>query len=153
MLLAVTDVVWQAIIAGVVTLILAWMQTRTQKTVKEAAEASASRGAAAAQKVDEVSRDLHDSAAEVRQTQAEAALATRDKLRQIAAVGEKAAAVGQMTHALVNSAMLEQKRMLMVKCQAAAQDHPSATNVAEAKAAEEAYREHRAKQDRMEGTP
>jgi len=59
------------------------------------------------------------------------------------------AKVGQMTHDLVNSAMLEQKRMHMAKCIAAFEDNPSKVNAVEAKTATEAYEEHRKKQEAM----
>jgi hypothetical protein len=75
-LLAVSDAVWQALIAGVVTIVLAYMARRIEKKTDVAAV-----------KVEEVRKTL-----EVNTTATEATLAA------IAATGEK-------THTLVNSAM------------------------------------------------
>jgi hypothetical protein len=57
---------------------------------------------------------------------------------QLAGIAE----VGVSTHALCNAAMLEQKRMYMVKCETSAAENPSLVNVAEARAAKEAYENH-----------
>lgn len=53
---------------------------------------------------------------------------------------------GKKTLHLVNSAMEEQKRIYMVKCEAASATDPTPVNIAEAKAAREAYEEHKVKQ-------
>ncbi len=74
MLFAMSDLVWQAIIAGLVTVILAWMQQR------------------AANKAEEVRLHLVQTTAAVQRTADVAA----DKLNQIAEVG-------QSTHQIVNS--------------------------------------------------
>ncbi len=60
------------------------------------------------------------------------------------------AVVGQKTHDLCNSAMLEQKRIYMVKCQASASADATPANIAEARASTEAYEEHKKKQATME---
>lgn len=80
---------------------------------------------------------------EVKTTLSETTKETDKKLDSIARVGE-------MTHDLCNSAMLEQKRMHMVKCEAAAQETPSAVNIAEARVAKETYDEHKSKQEQMD---
>jgi len=45
-------------------------------------------------------------------------------------------------HDLVNSAMLEQKKVHAVKCRAAAKDNPTPSNLAEAEQAEAVYEAH-----------
>ncbi len=60
MIFAVSDVVWQALIGAVVTIVLAWMAQRTRNTVKETA-------ATAAVKVEEVKTTLEVKTAEQNQ--------------------------------------------------------------------------------------
>lgn len=109
-----SDVVWQALIAGVVTLILAWMQHR------------------ASQKVEQVRETLEKNT--IRQD---------DKLDGIAKVGED-------THDLCNSAMLEQKHLYMIKCKEAAIESGKESDRKEAERAEEVYLKHKAKQEQMD---
>lgn len=58
---AVSDVVWQAIIAGIVTVVLAYMQQRTQAAVKKVSDEAASAAVVAAEKTDEVKLALQES--------------------------------------------------------------------------------------------
>ena len=54
------------------------------------------------------------------------------------------------THDLVNSAMMEQKRIYAVKCRAMANETHRAADIAEAEAAEQAYREHKEGQEKSD---
>ncbi len=93
-----------------------------------------------------------------RQSQEKAAVEVKDVKDKLQENTEKTAAkldgiakVGQMTHQLCNSAMLEQKRLLMVECQAAASKEPNdAVAAAKAASATQAYEDHKRKQAEME---
>ncbi len=134
-ILAVSDVVWQALIGAFVTVILAGMQLWSKRSADRAAAAAAvaARGVA-----------MH--AAEVKTALAESDAERAEILGGIADLGQK-------THALVNSAMLEQKKLYLAKCEEAQRQNPSPANEAEYRAARQAYEEHRAKQERMEQHP
>jgi hypothetical protein len=156
-LFAISDVVWQAIIAGVVTVVLTYMAQRgkkaTEDTGKATKDAVLETAKVAAVKVEEVKETAKVAAVKVDEVKValkENADITVEKLDSIVKTGEANARVGQMTHALVNSAMLEQKRMYAVKCEAMASKTGDQVDVVEAKAAREAYDEHRRKQESME---
>lgn len=76
---------------------------------------------------------------EVKETLAQSNTETASKLNSIAAVGD-------MTHALVNSAMLEQQRLLAVTARAKADITQDPVDLAAAETAENAYQEHAAEQ-------
>jgi aspartokinase len=124
------------IVTSALTLILSYKERQRQEEREHARierdRIVAEKAEKAAVKVEEVRRALSNSTE-----------ATVEKLDEMAKVGEK-------THALVNSAMLEQKRIYAAKCKAASIDTPTEANLAEATAAEEVYLEHKAKQEAME---
>jgi hypothetical protein len=128
MLLAVSDVVWQALIGAIVTIVLAWMQQRTKKAVETT-------GKKAAEKADEVAGKV----AEVAVTLGNNTTTTEAKLSEIAKVGE-------MTHDLCNSGMLEQKRLVAVSARGKADVTHDRADIKAAEAAEEIYEEHKSKQ-------
>jgi mannitol-specific phosphotransferase system IIBC component len=68
MLFAVSDVVWQAVIAAVVTLVLAWMNQRTKNAVKDAAAETKADGAVVAEKVVQAASLVAGHAEEVKTT-------------------------------------------------------------------------------------
>jgi hypothetical protein len=124
MLLAVSDIVWQALIAAGVTVVLAWIGRRAQIAATSAET-----------KTEEVKTTLKATNAEV-----------GDKLDGIAKVGEA-------THVLVNNNMAIQLRLNAVLARRLA-DAPGATPAdrAAADAADRLLAEHLAKQDRVDAT-
>ncbi len=124
-LLAVSDVVWQAAIGAIVTIVLAWMQQRTKDAVQKAAEEAAA-------KVNEVKVALVDTTA-----------MTDEKLDSIVKTGTA-------IHTLVNSAMGEQKRLLAVTSRAKADLTRDPVDIVAAEVAEQSHREHVKKQSRLD---
>ncbi len=116
--------VLQIIIGGVTAVILAYLTYLTAKVNAGQKEAAVK-------------------AEEVKQTLASTASAASIQLSNMSEVGLK-------THELVNSAMLEQKRIHMEKCEAAEADNPTPGNKVEARLAREAYERHKSKQDSMD---
>ncbi len=57
-ILAVSDVVWNALIAGAVTIILAWMQNRTKKAVVETGTNADVKADVREQKLDDVAKKI-----------------------------------------------------------------------------------------------
>jgi hypothetical protein len=130
----ISDTVWLAIVAGIfgaVMAIVTFLSTITTMVVKELL-------------VDRPAREAQKKEVrEVKETAKDTTAVYTQKLDAIASDGKK-------TLHLCNSAMEEQKRMLMVKCEAAAKVEPTAVNIAEATAAREAYEEHKAKQQKAD---
>ena len=139
MLLAVSDVVWQAAIAGFVTLVLAYMSQRTKAAVDVAASD-------AAKKVKDVKNTLDTVTAE-RDEHAE----KQDKKL------EDIAKVGTAVHALVNSAMGAQLKIGALALRRVADDHKgNPDDQAAADVAEKALKDHIAGQaiiDAKSGNP
>ncbi len=118
MIFAVSDTVWNAAIAGGVTVILAYFQWRTKSAVDDSKAAAAERDKLAAEKVQEVKEAVHtttkntneklataaEQVKEVKEDAKETAGATADKLDAMERLGKS-------THQLVNSAMGEQLRL------------------------------------------
>jgi hypothetical protein len=126
---AVSDVVYQALIAAAATVILAYLQMRTRASVQDAAaEASAASGHAAG------------AAREVRRTLQDNTAATDGKLAGLATV---AAA----THALVNNNMAVQLRLNAVLARRLAELTGDPEDARAADLAERLAAEHAAKQD------
>jgi hypothetical protein len=129
----VSDVVWQALIAAAVTLILARMQRDTKKAVKEAGDEATASADAARVRTEEVRRVLSTT------TQA-----TGEKLDGLAKVAKD-------THTLVNNNMGVQLRLNaeLSRWKADQTKHPE--DAAAADAAERLYAEHVAKQAVVDG--
>ncbi len=127
MLFAVSDVVWQALIAAVVTIILAVMQRRTQNMVQRTADDASA-------KVDQVKADLNTSTAE-----------KNAKLDNLTQLSEK-------THALVNSAMGAQLRLTAETARAKAEVTKDPIDMVAAGTAERLYKEHQVKQAKADAT-
>jgi hypothetical protein len=89
----ISDVVWQALIAAVVTIFLAWRQERMKQSVDNAAK------------------------------------------------------IGEMTHDLCNSAMLEQKHLLAETTAATAAATNNPADIKAAEVARQSYLDHKQKQD------
>lgn len=121
MMFAVSDMIGNALIAGSVTIILAWLQHRWAKQ--------------AAAKVEEVRVAMAKTVATVAKT----GEATAIKLNEMAIVGKK-------TEALCNSAMGTQKHLLAVTARAKAKLTGDAADTADADRAEKEYQEHQTKQ-------
>jgi nitrogen fixation/metabolism regulation signal transduction histidine kinase len=120
-----SDIVWQALIAAGVTLVLAWMNQRTKNAVTSAADKAAT-------KVEEV-KDTLESHNE----------ASADKLAEMAEVGEA-------THTLVNSAMGAQLRLHAATARALAEQTHLPAHTAAADLAEKLLAQHEAKQRRVD---
>jgi nicotinic acid phosphoribosyltransferase len=123
-----SDLVWQAVMAFVVTSAIVFMLWKTIQAVRNAADNAVAQ------------------AGRVRADLADANAVTCKTLAEIKTTGVE-------THKLVNSAMLEQKKLYMLKCQQAQRDNPSPANEAEYRAAKQAHEEHKAKQEQMERHP
>jgi hypothetical protein len=140
MLFAVSDIVWQAVIGAVVTIVLAWMQRQTQiavaQTGKKTQETVTETATAAAEKVAEVKVHLETVTAK----NEEKAAVVEQKIDEIAKVGK-------ISHDLANSAMASQKRMMADVSKAKADESGSPTDRALADAAETAYQAHIAGQE------
>ncbi len=139
MLLAVSDLVWQALIAGIVTLCLAWMQQRNKNAIDKNTSASTVAASEAAVKVDMVARHAREMAAAVQDVKddlADASSATTQKLDTI--------------HTLVNSRMGLQLKVAAVALRQVAEltvgQGRNASDVAAAEMAESLLAEHVAKQ-------
>jgi len=131
------------IVTSVVSLVISYAD---RKRLSDREDAKIERERIAAEKVEAVRVQAATAAKavnEVKTSLAESTEATANKLDAMAKVSED-------THSLVNSAMLEQKRMFAAKCKASAEDKPTAANIAEAKVAQEVYEEHKKKQESME---
>jgi hypothetical protein len=163
MLFAVSDLVWQALIAGLAACFIAWMQQRTKVAVEQAAKVAVASADTAAVKVeelatkqDEVARvtaqQLDDAAAKVKEVKAALAdsdTATANQLHDIAKTGEA-------THILVNSNMAAQLKISMIALKRLAEltNHPD--DMAAAELAAKNYHEHEIKQakvDAINNTP
>jgi beta-mannanase len=130
----VSDLVWITVIGFVQVVTLAVVSAITM-VVKEkfidapARAVIAAQVASAAWAVGEVKTTLETSTAENKQDMKDMAKVGKDTLH------------------LCNSAMEEQKRIYMVKCEESARTDPTSVNIAEAKAAREAYEKHKNKQE------
>ncbi len=134
MIFALSDVVWQAVIGAVVTIVLAWFQMRTRATIKKTADD-------AAVKVEEVKKNTQKAAVkveEVKETLQTTSMATSNKLEAIAKMGES-------IHTLVNSNMLAQLKISMVALSRVADVTNDPKDRAAAELAEKLYREHEMK--------
>ena len=127
-ILAVTDVVWQALIAAFVTLALAWMAQRTKKAVEKGAEESKEAAGAAAGKVEDVKQTLDESTT-----------ATTAKLSQLEHIATS-------THTLVNSNMSAQLKISAVALHRIAELTKHPDDIAAADLAAKNLSEHDAKQ-------
>lgn len=132
---AVSDVVYQAAIGAVVTMVLAYMTHRTRRAVEKTGEATA-------EKADEVKATLETAAKEQKETSAIQA----KKLDAIATAGEKSAATGDKIHTLVNSGSLLQLKLNAELSRWKAGQTSDPEHVAAAEAAEALYRQHERKQ-------
>lgn len=112
-----TDIVWQAIIAAVVTIVLAWMNARTKIAVEAASKINEVGVAQAAHKVDDVKTALEVSDQR-----------TDKKLDTI--------------HALVNSNMSVQLKLTATALRRVAQLDPTAETIAAVDVAEKALHDH-----------
>ncbi len=126
------DLVWQAGIAGAVTLALAWMQHRTQLAVQ-----------AAAFKAQAAARSAAAIAVEVKDTLTITTDEFSQKLNGIAETGKK-------THTLCNSAMEAQLRLNAKTARALADASPSPEHDAAADTAETLLREHQEGQRKVD---
>lgn len=140
MFLGVSDVVWQTLIAAAVTIILAWMQQRTGKTVvksgREAAAQLAVTTNAAAQLL-----------ADAATNQAMQVKASLDRnLEHTEAKLDDIATVGHETHRLVNSGYLALLRTTAVALRRIAALTKDVEDSRVAEAAENLCREHEARQ-------
>lgn len=139
MLFAVSDPVWNAIIAGIVTIVLAWIgrQTKvavesTAKEVKSAVQVASSKAVVAAN--------------EARAVVMENTATQNEKLEEIHKVATEAKKTGEDVHTLVNSNMGTQLRISMVALRRVAEltNHPD--DKAAAELAEKSYHDHQNKQ-------
>lgn len=182
----IEDTVWNAIIAGVVTIVLAYIQMLAKIAADKAAAAAGKAAAAAndaakdvkqtlalsderadkqlkvvagkadeqakvtAAKLDEVTNRVEDSVAQA----ASKAEEVRKNLETINAAHtvqlDAIARTGEETHALVNSAMGEQKRLLAITARAKSDITNDPIDIAAATAAEEAYNKHIARQEQLD---
>ena len=132
-------VVWQALIAAVVTLALAWMNQRTKNAVdtgtskaSKSADDAADKAVVAAAKVAEVKTTLDENTAR-----------TDEKLQSISKTTEA-------VHVLVNSSMSAQLKISMIALHRVAEltHHPE--DIAAADLAEKLFREHEEKQKTLD---
>jgi hypothetical protein len=172
MLFAVSDLVWQALIAGIVTVVIAWMQQRTKSAVDEAAKVAVASADTAAIRTEQVAAKQVIAAQKVEQVaikQESAAKATADKLNDAAGkVAEvkdalKAsdettanklddiAKTGEAIHVLVNSSMSAQLKISMIALKRVAELTRHPDDLAASQLAEKLYHEHEAKQAKVDG--
>lgn len=128
MLFALSDVVYQALIAGAVTLALAYMQFKLKASVEKAAATATEAANQAAVKTEEVKRSLEkvvdtttiaaeqatDKVVEVKEALEITNAATDEKLDNLTKVAEETQKVGEAIHVLVNSSMSRQLQISMV---------------------------------------
>lgn len=145
-----SDVVWQALIAGVVTLTLAWMQLRTQALarsnavkVEEVKTTLETVAVKAAVKAEEVKVALETAAVKVEEVKA--VLADTEHVTDLRF--DKLAKVAKATHTLVNNAMATQLRLNMVVTKQLADETGKPAHLEQARQAELLYQEHMRKQD------
>jgi len=126
-LAAVSDVVWQALIAGVVAVALGWIQMKTKDAVdKGTVEAKAS------------ATETKIAVQEVKETLADTTAVTDKKLNEIVETG-------QLTHDLVNSASLVQLRLYAGAVRRIADITKDKKDAETATAAEKLLQEHEVK--------
>lgn len=122
------DVVYQALIGAVVTIVLAWMQFRVKATIESTAKAAAVK------------------AEEVKEVLEEATETTDKKLQGLAEVAEEAKKTGDAIHVLVNSSMMAQLKISAVALRRIADLTKHAGDIAAAELAEKLLHEHEKKQ-------
>lgn len=134
-----SDVVWQALIAGIVTVVLAWLQMRTQAAIKEAAHL-------AAVKVEEVQRGAELSAElaaikveSVAKTLANTTMSANEKFANLTELTKD-------THSLVNSNMAVQLKLTATVSRRLAELTGLAEDIKAAELAEHLSMEHDTKQ-------
>lgn len=125
----ISDVVWQAIIAGVVTCVLAYIGQRAASKAQEAAT-----------RVEEVRATLEDTTK-----------VTDTKLNDIAEVTTNTNKTASEVHTLVNSNMEVQLKISMVALRRLSQLTKDPDDIAAFEAAEKLYKEHIEKQSEVDG--
>lgn len=152
--LAVSDTVWNGVIAAIVAVMLAWMNHRAAKS-SAAAELAAKAADRAATAADRAAKDAAIKVEEVKAVLEETTADTAEKLSGIASVGIAAAKVGNDTHALVNSQMAAQLRLneaMAVRLAGLSKGTPDeAEDAAAAKLATAMLEDHEAKQRVVDG--
>jgi hypothetical protein len=123
-----SDIVWQAIIGGCVTVVLAWLQLRTQVIMKNTAKSAVATGKEAASKADDVKQDLKKTTGAIREQLTELGVVSRD------------------THTLVNNNMAIQLRLNASLSRRLADMTGKQEDKDAAEQADRLYREHEAKQ-------
>lgn len=136
LLAEISDVTWQALIAGVVTVILAYMSHRTKQKVEDEAGQSKVRVREVKVKVEEVK----DSVDEIKESVAHTEGETAARLKAIARIA-------QDTHTLVNSNMGVQLEAVARGLREIARLRGLPGDDEAASVAEAAYQDHERKQD------
>ncbi len=153
------DVVYQALIAACLALVLEWMRRSTNNAIRAASDSAQADAAAAAHKATEkVTTDAANVRTAARAT-AEVAAKTEEVKRTLEATDVKTAMrldnmadVAAATHTLVNNKMAVQLQLNAVVMRRLAGLTNDAEDVRAASAAEDLYREHMAKQAAVDAT-
>ncbi len=149
-MLAVSDIVWQALIAGVVAVILGWLQVRTRDVVQKGIADAAAGDEVRAQKIDEVAAKLERSTAIATAKTDEVAAKLQDSTTATTAKIEENTAITKVIHSLVNNAMTVALSSVAELQRWKATQTKTMQDADLADKAERALAEHKAKQGAME---
>lgn len=133
--ITISELTWQAIIGGVVTIVLAWMQYHTRQTVQDTAQRAKVRVQRVKAKVEEVEKAVEA----VQETVDRTEVKTLEHLESLGRVTTD-------THTLVNSNMGIQLEAVARALREIANMRGGPGDEAAAEQAEQAYQDHESKQ-------
>lgn len=165
LLSVISDIVWQALIAAVVTVILAYMQSRTQQSVNDASKVAKISSIEAANEIKTVKQDLavstktianetvktnqntSNKVEEVKQVLAETTAIADEKLTELTKITLATQKQGEAIHTLVNSNMGIQLKISAVALRRIADMTQHTDDIKAAQVADDALAEHNKKQE------